>query len=97
MKRGWVEWSLVPLKVFVLLALCVVPFADSSAMPSVPALDMGLDMLVGWVCLFCSLVFTGASLIQRSFGPEGAARRSIVFAVLAFIIGAILSPLFAVA
>jgi hypothetical protein len=97
MKREWAEWWLLPLKVFVVLAVGVVPFADSSAMPSVPALDMSLDMLVGWVCLFCSLVFTAASVIQRFFGPEGAARRSVAFAVVAFILGAILSPLFAVA
>lgn len=95
LKRGWFEWTLLPLKVFVLLAVAVIPFADSSSMPAVPALDMDLDVLVGWLCLLCSLVFVVASVIQKSVSPEGTARRSVGFAVLAFIVGAILSPLFA--
>ena len=74
LKRGWFEWTLLPLKVFVLLAVAVIPFADSSSMPAVPALDMDLDVLVGWLCLLCSLVFVVASVIQKSVSPEGTAR-----------------------
>jgi hypothetical protein len=95
-KRRWFELSLFPLKLFVLLALPLVFFADSPRMPWLAALDMSLDMLVGWLCLLCSVVFVSASVVQKYFGPEGAARRSIWFAVLAFILGAILSPLFAI-
>ena len=94
LKRGWFEWTLLLLKVFGLLAVAVIPFADSSSMPAVPALDMDLDVLVGWLCLLCSVVFVVASVIQKWVSP-GAARRSVGFAVLAFIVGAILSPLFA--
>jgi hypothetical protein len=93
-RRRWFEWPFLPLKVFVLLALPLAFFADSRHMPWLTTLDMSLDMFVGWICLLCFLVFLIAAVIQRFLGPEGAARRSIWFAVLAFILGAILSPLF---
>ena len=94
LKRGWFEWALLPVKVFVLLALPLVLFADSPRMPWLASLDMGLDMLVGWLCILCSLVFVVASLVQGLVGPAGAARRCFWFALLAFIVGGILSPLF---
>ncbi len=94
-RERWLEWSLLPLKVFVLLALPLIFFAESPRLPWLATFDRGLDLLVGWLCLLCSPLMLIASLIQKLFGPEGAARRSILFAVLAFIIGAILSPLFA--
>ena len=66
-------------------------------MPWLAALDMSLDMFVGWLCLLCCLVFVVAAVVEKSIGREGAARRTIWFAVLAFILGAILSPLFSIA
>ena len=93
--RGWFELSLIPLKAFVLLALPLTLFADSTYMPWLTTLDMSLDVFFGWLCLLCFLVFLIAAAVQTFVGPAGAARRSIWFAVLAFILGAILSPLFA--
>ena len=93
--REWFERLLLPLEAFVLLALPLVCFADSRHMPWLASLGMSLDMFVGWLCLVFSLAFVIAAVIQKFVGPEGASRRSICFAVLAFILGAILSPLFA--
>ena len=97
LKRGWFEWALLPFKVFGLLALPLILFADSARMPWLPSLDMGLDMSVGWLCLLCSLVLGVAAVVQKFIGPDGAARRTFWFAVLAFVVGAILSPLFVIA
>ncbi len=65
-------------------------------MPWLTPLDISLDMLVGWLCLFCAVAFLVAAVFQRIVGPPGAARGSIVFAVLAFLLGITLSPLFAI-
>ena len=81
---------------FVLLALLLIFFVDSKHMPWLAPLDMSLDMFVGWLCLFCAPVFLLAAGIQKFVGPQGAAQGSIIFAVLAFILGVTLSPLFAV-
>jgi hypothetical protein len=93
---AWLRWWLLPLKVFVLLALPLVFLSDSPYMPWLTPFDMSLDMFVGWLCLLCFLVFLIAAIIQRLVGPPRAARWSILFAVLSLILGAILSPLFAV-
>jgi hypothetical protein len=93
----WLRWGLLPFKAFALLALPLIPLADSAGMPWIPSLDLGLDMLVGWLCLLCSLVLVVAAVVQKFIGPVGAAWRTLCFAVLAFIVGAFLSPLFVIA
>jgi hypothetical protein len=93
-KQSWVHWSLIPFKVFVLLAIPVIPFCESNALPRLSWLDIGMDMFVGWLCLLCAGIFGVAAVIQRFTGPEGAARWNFWFAVLAFLMGAFLSPIF---
>jgi hypothetical protein len=96
MRKRWFEWSLLPLKALVLLALPFLFFADSKLVPWLKPLDMSLDMLVGWLCLFCAVAFTVAAGFQRFMGLPGGARGSIAFAVLALLLGVTLSPLFVV-
>ena len=86
---------LLPFKVFVLLSLPLICFANSAQMPRLSGLDMELDTLVGWLCLLCSLVLGVASAVIKLTGRGGGARSNFWFALLAFIVGAILSPLFA--
>src|SRR5215472_6963868 len=96
LRPGWLEWSLLPLKTLILLSLPFLFFADSKLMPWLAPLDMSLDMLVGWLCLFCTVVLSVAAGFQRFLGRATAARGSILFAVLALLLGVTLSPLFAV-
>jgi hypothetical protein len=96
-RRGrWFEWFLIPLKALVLFTLPLLFFADSKYLPWLVRLDMSPDMLAGWLCLFCAVALAAAGGYQRFADRPEAARGSFIFAVLAFLLGITLSPLFAV-
>ena len=84
------------MKAIVLLALPFMFLADSAWMPWVPWLDLSLDMLIGWLCLGFAVILAVAGAIQRWIGPEGAARRTFLFAALALLVGVVLSPMLAI-